>query len=122
MGEHSIVFYAGDSCISGFNSIWIHTTLTMVVIVFERVGLQTNLGKTKEMVCTLGLIWGKHGVSMYKWRATGGVDLRERKKIRVSCEECVTIMSASSLRHHMECTHGIVIPNNWGTEVSRGGL
>ena len=33
-----------------------------MVRIFERVGLETNLGKTKAMVCTLIFIWGKLGV------------------------------------------------------------
>ena len=36
--------------------IWVQKALTMVVRIFERVGLQKNLGKTKVMVCTPGLI------------------------------------------------------------------
>ena len=54
--EHNIVFYADDVRISGCKSIWVQTTLTAVVSIFDRVGLQTNLGKTRSMVCTLGLI------------------------------------------------------------------
>lgn len=37
------------------------TTLSAMVRMFERVGIQKNLGKTKEIVCTLGFIWGQQG-------------------------------------------------------------
>ena len=56
VGEHKIVFYADDSRMTGCNPIWVQKTLTEVVQMFERVGLQSNLRKTKVMVCTLGFI------------------------------------------------------------------
>ena len=40
-----------------------------MVSIFERVELQTNLGKTKVMLFTLGLIWGYQGTSSYMRRA-----------------------------------------------------
>ena len=40
----------------GRNTIWMQTALTVMVRMFERVGLQKNLIKTKEMVCKLGFI------------------------------------------------------------------
>ena len=76
--------------------IWVHTDLTTMVIVFERVGLQTNLIKTKSMVCTSGFIWGQHGVDAYTRRAMGeGPTFMERKRTRESCEECGGTMAAS---------------------------
>ena len=47
------------------------TTLTVAVRIFNRVGLQTKLVKTKLMVCNPGLIWGKQGDTEYKRRVTG---------------------------------------------------
>ena len=52
VGEHNIVLYVDDGHIVGRNPIWIQTTLTTVVRIFEIVGLQKNLCKTKAMVCT----------------------------------------------------------------------
>ena len=37
--EHNIVFYAGDRPIAGRKPIWFQMTLTVVVRMFERVGL-----------------------------------------------------------------------------------
>ena len=47
-----------------------HTTLTAMVTMFDRVGLHTNLRKTKSMVFTPGLIWFQQGAAAYKRRAT----------------------------------------------------
>ena len=78
---------------------------------FGKLLLQTNLGKTKEMMCTTGFIWGKLGVSAYKRSVMEeGATFREQKKIRVSYEECGTAMTVSSLRHHMGRAHRIVMP------------
>ena len=69
--EQNIVFYEDDVRITGRNSIWFQTTLTEVVRIFNRVGLLTNLGMTKKMVCTLGFIWGQQRKAAYKRRAAG---------------------------------------------------
>ena len=60
-----------DSQIAGFNYIWVQVTLTDTVMMFERVGLQTNLGKTKEMMLTMGLYWGQQGKEAYMRKTTG---------------------------------------------------
>ena len=57
-GEHNIVFYAEYGQIAGHNPIWVQTTLTEMVWMFNRMGLLTNIGKTKATVYILGLIWG----------------------------------------------------------------
>ena len=46
---------------------------------------------------------------------------REWKKTRVSFEEFGTAMSASSLRHHMEIYHWIVMTQTQGVEFGGGG-
>ena len=56
LGKHNIVLYEDDGRISGRNPLWVKTTLKAMVRVFERVGLQTNMGKTKAMVYTPGFI------------------------------------------------------------------
>ena len=115
------MFYEDDGRISDHKPMWVQTMLTVVVQIFERVGLQMKLGKTKGMVFTPGFIWGQLGVAAYKRRATGeGDTFRERKKTRVSCKECVTTMAELLLLHHMERSNGIVIPHNRGVEFGRG--
>ena len=48
-----------------------HKPLTATVIIFEKVGLQKNLSKTKSMVFTPGFIWGHELADAYKQIATG---------------------------------------------------
>ena len=40
---------------------WVQDALSVMVTMFCRMGLETNLMNTKAMVCTLGFIWGKWG-------------------------------------------------------------
>ena len=48
--------------------------------------LETNLEKTKAMVCTHGFIWRKWGKLAYKRREAGeGATFRDQKRTRVSC-------------------------------------
>ena len=58
--------------------------LTVMVRLFGRVVLITNLGNTKAMVFTPGFVWGQQGTAAYNRRATGdrGAFL-DQKKIRV---------------------------------------
>ena len=69
--ENCIVFYADDKQIAGRNLIWVKMTMTDMVRIFDRVGIQINLGKTKVMLCTSGLIWGYLGTSAYMRRSMG---------------------------------------------------
>ena len=121
-GEHNICFYAYDGRIAGKYLIWVQAALITMVRIFERVGLQTNLDKTKAMICMTGFIWGQQGAEVYKRQATGeGPTFRERKRTRVSCEVCVGKMAASSLLHHMDIKYGRVLPQVRGVGFGRGG-
>ena len=61
----------------------------MTVAMFMRMELETNLRKTKAMVCTPGFIWGKWRELANKRRVTGEVaTFGEQKKMRVSCNVC----------------------------------
>ena len=57
-GDHNIVFYLDDGRIAGHKPIWVQTTLTSVVRMFKRVGMQTNLGNTKSMAIYPGFHFG----------------------------------------------------------------
>ena len=50
-----------------------------------------------------------------------GATLRDRKRTRVSCEECEAMAAESLIRHHMERTHRKVTTQNHGVDVRGGG-
>ena len=59
----------------------------------------------------------------YKRRATGeGDTFWEQKRTRVIYAECGGTMAAYSLLHHMERSHGTVLPHKRGLEVGQGGM
>ena len=72
--EHNIWFYADDRRIAGKNPVWLHTALTTMEIMFDKVSTQKTMSKTKAMICTLGLIWGQQGVAVYKSRSSSRWD------------------------------------------------
>ena len=51
-----------------------------------------------------------------------GATFIDNKKTKVSCKRCGTAIITSSLRHHVDLSHGIVMPQTWGVDVSGGGL
>ena len=55
-GEQDVMFYEKYVRIVGGNPIWVQSTLTTLVRMFEQVGLYNNLVKTKSMTFTTGFI------------------------------------------------------------------
>ena len=71
-------------------------------------GLETNLDKTKTMVCTF--TWGKWGDQAYKQQATGeGEKFWEGKRLGVSFTECGVTVAQSPLKLRMAIQHGIYV-------------
>ena len=70
-GKQNIIFYANDGRIAGRDHVWFQDAMLVMVAIFRRIGLETNLENTKTMVCTPGFIWGKWGGQEYKRRVTG---------------------------------------------------
>ena len=56
---------------TGREPYWFHNTLLVMVGMFGRVKMETNLERTKEMVCTPGFTRGQIGKESYKRRAMG---------------------------------------------------
>ena len=52
MGENNMVFYADNNRIVGRKHIWIQTTLTAVVRMFERARLKNNPSQNKSVFLT----------------------------------------------------------------------
>ena len=64
----------------------------------------------------------KNYIHMKKCSTREGTTFRERKRTRVSCEECGETMADSSLQNHMDRAHGKVLTKARGMDVSGGGL
>ena len=70
-GERKLVFYANNGMIAGRDHEWVQNILKVTLAMFRRLGLGTNLDKTKSMVCTPGFIWDKWSEEAYKLRTIG---------------------------------------------------
>ena len=55
-GEINIVFYAEDGRIAGRSHVWVQEALNVTVAMFQRMGLEMNLGKTKAVDSTPGFV------------------------------------------------------------------
>ena len=96
--------------------------LTITVAMFWQMGIETNLDKTKEMVCTPGFIWRKVGELAHKRQETGeGAAFRYQKKARVSCTTCGITVTESYLKAHIARSHGICFPQTRGVDEVRAG-
>ena len=81
-------------------------TLKTLVWAFERVGLHTNLGKTKSNTFTAGFISGQLGQDTKKRRVTvKGATFQEQKWMSVSCNKCGILIALTSLLNHIETIH-----------------
>ena len=98
-GKRNLVFYADYGRIAGRYHKWVQDALTVTVVMFYRMVLETNLENTKSMVYTPGFIWGEWGERAYKEREIGeGATFRERNSTWVSCNECNVTMATSYLK------------------------
>ena len=70
-GDINLVFYAKNGRIPGQDREWVKNALTVAVTMLRRMGLETNLDRTKSMVFTPCFIWEEWGEQAYKRRATG---------------------------------------------------
>ena len=78
-----------------------------LVGLFDRVGLQNNVGKTVGMVCQPCQAAGNITTASYGRRITGeGHSYRERQRDQVECKECAEQLAAGSLSIHLMTQHG----------------
>jgi hypothetical protein len=83
--------------------------LSRLCELFERVGLCTNVQKTKTMTCTPGYISGQLTLQVYRCRMESmGESYREHQCQCVECSICGKDLVASSLVAHHWTVHGVV--------------
>ena len=106
--ERQTLFYADDGFLASRSPEFLQQAFTCLIGLFERVGLQTNVDKTKTMTCFPGYIGGRMLSPAYKRRMTGeGESIRDRQRRRVECPQCGTPLHSGSLLQHMRSLHGL---------------
>ncbi len=107
MATFFTIFYVDDACLASRDAGFLQHALTLLVDLFERVGLQTNTSKTQMMVCTPGWIWTQLPSEFYRRMRTGRVTASKWNSRNVECHQCGNVMKASSLSHHLADVHDI---------------
>ena len=81
-GRHqAALFYVYDGMVASSDPRWLKWAFSTLVGLFERVGLNTNTGKTVSMTCMPCTAAGNQLEEAYGHKMTGeGLTFRERKK------------------------------------------
>ena len=89
-GRHQVaLFYADDGMLVSSDPQWLQWAFTQLVGLFDRVGLNTNTGKTVGMTCRPCTAAGNRSEEAYGRLMTGeGPTFRESKRERVKCGDC----------------------------------
>ena len=102
-GRHQAALsYADNGMVASSYSTWLQGAFNALVGLFDRVGLQTNVGKTVSMVCHPCQVAGNITQTAYRRRLTGEErSYRDGQWDRVECEECGEQLAVGSMSSHM---------------------
>lgn len=101
------LFYADDGYIASSDAETLQRSVDVLTGLFDRVGLKTNVDKTKVMTCIDARIRVRQSVESYTRSRAGYVSEREWSRRRVECEKCGKELNAKSMNRHLEEVHGV---------------
>ena len=101
------IFYADDTYLASRDAGFLQHALTLLVNLFEQVGLQTNTAKTQTMICTPGQFRTQLPSESYRRMMVGRVTASEWNSCDVTCYMRRKEMKASSLSRHLADVHDI---------------
>jgi hypothetical protein len=107
MATFFAIFYFNDAYLASRDAVFLQRALTLLVNLFERVGLQTNTTKTQMMICTPGWIRTQLSPVSYSRMQQGRVKASEWNSCDVECHQCGKVLKASSLGRHLADVHDI---------------
>ena len=101
-GRHkAALFYADDGMLALSDPQWLQWAFSQLLGLFDRVGLNTNSGRTVSMTCRPCNTTRNRSEEAYGRIMTGeGPTFRERKRDRVTCGDCGKEVAAGSLDSH----------------------
>ena len=100
------LFYVDDDYIASQKKEQLQEALDILVGLFERAGLITNVGKTKAMTYIPGKTRTNLSDDIYAGQLVGLLK-KEWNKRKVVCNQCGDTLKASSLTNHLEGVHGV---------------
>ncbi len=101
------IFYVDKAYLASWDSGFLQHALTLLVNLFQKVGLRTNISKTQTMICTLGWIWTQLPTKLYCRMQSGMVTAANRNSCNVQCYQCGKGMKAGSFGCHLADVHEI---------------
>jgi hypothetical protein len=93
--DHVVAFFVDDRLVMARCLEWLQSSFTILINLFEGIGLKTNAAKTKVMMCLPGKIQVAKTEEEYAAQQTG--DAAAMKHWRVECEVCGVSLAAVSL-------------------------
>ncbi len=107
MATFFAIFYVDDAFLASWDAGFLQHALTLLVDLFERVGLQANTSKTQMMICTPGRIRTQLPSESYHRMQTGQVTASEWNSCNIEYYQCGKELKASSLGCHLADVHDI---------------
>ena len=106
-GRHqNALLYSDDGMVELSDPGWIQGAFRNLVWLFERVGLNTNVGKTVRMVCRPCQATGTQSEAAYNQRLMGaGTSYQERQRVWVHCTECGEETALEFPEVHLQTQH-----------------
>ena len=101
------VFYVDDAYLASQDARFHQHALTLLVDLFECVGLLTNTTKTQVMICTPRRIRTQLSSESYFWMKVGRITASEWNSRDIECYQCGKEMKASSLNRHLADVYDI---------------
>ncbi len=106
MAAFFAIFYVDDAYLAARDPDFLQVALNSLVSLFKCIGLETNVKKMQDMICTPGQIFTQLSTNSYHRRHSYRTQTREQWDARkVKCRQCQATMNASSLSRHSADTH-----------------
>ena len=106
-----VLFYVDDGYIASRDPELLQKCVDTLVEIFERVGLYTNVDKTKAMTCLPGKIRYRLSDESYNRRFGSGEQaeeqVEEEEEDKVECHICKKMLKPASLQKHLEKQHSV---------------
>ncbi len=100
-----VIFYVDGPYLAQQDAGFLQHGLTLLVNLFQRVGLRTNTSKMQTMICTSSRIWTQLPTKSYHRMQRGRVTAAKWNSPNVQCYQCGKGMKAGSLGCHLADVH-----------------
>ena len=116
--HNNALFYADNVMVASLDPRWLQGAFSILVGLFDRVGLWTNSRETVGMVCRPFQAVGTQLEAAYgQWMTVEGPSYREWQKGRMQFRECGDDIATGSMLGHMKTKHGQAAEDSWSWTI-----